>query len=815
MSSEVSADQIEIINEFLQESRDMLDNLEPTIIELGQSCQNADCWSTLGCTRSDCPHHGRSLDIPCWLNAGYIGEGDQSCPYASSEQECRSCRVLTLVNGDTGTMNAIFRLFHSMKGSAGFLELENIAHVAHAAESLLDLIRSGKIRMEAGHVDLLCQACDFARAAMDYVEGHFDDKGMAEQGEGVTARLKEAVEAAQERVKRGREEARGGAPCIPCEGGTAPVPDVSAELNFQLMITPEMTEKFVQEADELLQNAEQALLRWAETPEDRESLPALFRDIHSFKGNCGFLGFGDLERLSHVMETILDAAKSGAPLNVPAVSDRLLQMVDVLREGVAAISRGGSGALDTLDTHIAALQAALLVPASAPPPPPKPTPAAAPPSPPPAAQMKLSPPPAPAKPAEFKAPPKPEPKGAEGGSPGGGVKRQDIRVDLEKLDHLINLIGEMVIAENMLIHNPDLAGLELESFNRSAQQMSKIVRELQELAMMIRMVPVSGLFRRMIRLVHDLSVKFGKKVDLQLEGEETELDKTVIETITDPLVHLIRNSLDHGLEPPDERRKAGKAEKGVIRLCARHEEGEVWITLEDDGRGLNREKILAKAVSKGLVDGDGSDLSDKAIANLIFMPGFSTAEKVTDVSGRGVGMDVVKQNLEKIKGKIEVQSRPGGGTRFVLRIPLTLGIIDGMMVRVGDAKCIVPTLAIREAFRPQEGAITVTPEGDELVRVRENFFPVIRLHEILKKEPENRELPDGILIVMEYQDSRCALFVDEILGQQQTVIKGLSDYIGNVRWVSGCTILGNGEVCLILDVGSLIELVDAREAAAV
>ena len=815
MSHDFSADQIEIINEFLQESRDMLENLEPTIIQLGQSCQNVDCWSTLGCTDTACPHHGRDLDIPCWLHAGYIGEGGQSCPYASSEQECRSCKVFTLINGDSATMNAIFRLFHSMKGSAGFLEMENIAHVSHAAESLLDLIRSGKISMEPTHVDLLCQACDFSRAAMEYVEKHFDDKGMSEQAEEVSARLTEAVAAAQERVARGLARA-----------APPPEPPPAAAPSFELLITPEMTEKFVQEADELLQNAEQALLRWAEA-EETEALPSLFRDIHSFKGNCGFLGYADMEKLSHGVETILDAAKSGETFDIPKTSEMLLQMLDLLRDGIAGVSRGEEGRIEDLDRHLETLksvpvsgEASAAAPqAAAPPPPPEPPlvpeqkasvpPPPPPPGEPPQAASPISPP-------KGSAPPSPRPqKPKEPSLPASAaVKRQDIRVDLEKLDHLINLIGEMVIAENMLIHNPDLTGLELESFNRSAQQMSKIVRELQELAMMIRMVPVSGLFRRMIRLVHDLSVKFGKKVDLQLSGEETELDKTVIETITDPLVHLIRNALDHGLDSPEERLKAGKAEKGVIRLSARHEEGEVWITLEDDGRGLNRRKILAKAASKGLIEGDGSDLSDKAVANLIFMPGFSTADKITDVSGRGVGMDVVKQNLEKIKGKIEVHSKEGRGTRFDLRIPLTLGIIDGMMVRVGDARCIVPTLAIREAFRPTSDAITVTPDGEELVRVRENFFPVIRLHTILGKEPEARELPDGILIVMEYQENRCCLFVDEILGQQQTVIKGLSDYIGNVRWVSGCTILGNGEVCLILDVGSLMETVEPQEATA-
>jgi two-component system chemotaxis sensor kinase CheA len=336
--------------------------------------------------------------------------------------------------------------------------------------------------------------------------------------------------------------------------------------------------------------------------------------------------------------------------------------------------------------------------------------------------------------------------------------------------------------------------------------MSKIIRDLQEMAMVLRMVPVSGLFRRMIRLVHDLSAKAGKKVDLQLSGEETEVDKTVIETITDPLVHLLRNSLDHGLESPSDREKAGKSEKGLVKLSARHEEGEVWITVEDDGWGLNRDKLLAKASSKGLITGNGSDMSDKAVFNLIFAPGFSTAEKITDISGRGVGMDVVRKNLEKINGKIDVESRQGKGTRVRLRIPLTMAIIDGMLIRVGLTRCILPLLAIREIFCPELGAITVTPDGLELVKVRGQFFPIVRLHDIVNNQPGTEKLNEGVLVLVEHQETRVCLFVDEILGQQQTVIKGLSEYLGNARCVSGCTILGDGQVCLILDVGTLVEV---------
>ncbi|WP_321533206.1 chemotaxis protein CheA [uncultured Desulfuromonas sp.] len=766
MTDELSSDQIEIIQEFVQESQDMIEQLEPTIIELGQTTDNE-------------------------------------------------------------TINAVFRLFHSMKGSAGFLEFNHITSVAHAAESLLDMVRSGKKILQPEHVTLLCECCDFTKEALETVDEHFTDDAMAEKGEAMAARFHEAMDSdAAPPV----EEPVAEQPQAPPEAEAAPEQQSESEVeatkldpskieatdDLTLEITPEMVERFVQEADELLETAEQSLLEWEKEPDSQDHVALIFRSIHSFKGNSGFFGYSTLEKLSHQIENVLDVVKSGGSFATENPFEVLLNSVDALKDGLNSLTEDGRDEIDEIDILIDALKAlpsprigevlvgkgvvdeetvnealsqqkkplgdvivdmgkatkeqvdeALTT------------------------QTQTKKPATPAR----KAKPK-----------GGAVKRQDIRVDLEKLDNLINLIGELVIAENMLIHNPDLEGLELESFNKAAQQMGKLVRELQEMAMIIRMVPVSGLFRRMIRLVHDLSVKSGKKVDLKLSGESTEVDKTVIETITDPLVHILRNSMDHGLEPPDERIAAEKDETGVIRLNACHEEGEVWITLEDDGRGLNKQKILAKAITNGLVDGDGSDLTDKEIYNLIFQPGFSTADKITDISGRGVGMDVVKQNLEKIKGKVDVDSIPGQGTKIKLRIPLTLAIIDGMLVRVGTARCIVPILSIKEAFRPQPDAITVTPDNEELVRVRENFFPVVRLHELLETTPEHSDLVEAILIVLEYQGRSICLMVDEIMGQQQTVIKGLSEYIGNVRGCSGCTILGNGDVSLILDVGNLVEM---------
>ena len=756
MSMPLDDDQIEIIQEFATESRDMIEQLEPAIIELGQ-------------------------------------------------------------NSDSETINAIFRLFHSMKGSAGFLEFDHMTRVAHAAENLLDLIRNGEIDLVPDHVTLLCAACDFAKEALDMVESDYNDDAMVAPADDISERLHQAIEVAQnqdenvEATEKSEDNSQ-----------EPPAGESSGETDFpQMEITDEMRLSFVQEGNELLQNAEQGLLAWGENPEDKDSIGDIFRQIHSFKGNCGFFGFSQIEKISHQMENILDRVKSGSKLAVDNPADQLLAALDVLQQAVNNISEGKDDSVENIDQHLNDLQALIapllgdfLVEEGV-------------------KEESVS------KAVETQKKPVGEILVDQGAASKNQVdnalkkqqetiqkakakakpatrtktpaKRQDIRVELGKLDSLINLIGELVIAENMLIHNPDLKGLELENFNKAGQHMSKLVRELQEMAMTIRMIPVSGLFRRMIRLVHDISVKAGKKVDLELIGEETEMDKTVIETITDPLVHLLRNSLDHGLEPPDERIAAGKDEKGTVRLSARHEEGEVWVTIEDDGRGLNKGKILEKAISKGLIEGDGSDLTDRQINNLIFAPGFSTAEKITDISGRGVGMDVVKKNLEKIKGKIDVSSTPGEGSKITLRIPLTLAIIDGMIVRVGTATCIVPTLSMLEAFRPVMEQITITPDGEELAKVRENFLPIVRLHDILGKKPDSHDLADGILIVLEYQETRFCLFIDEILGQQQTVIKGLSDFIGNVPGVSGCTILGDGGVCLILDVGTLIDSAEKKK----
>lgn len=382
-----------------------------------------------------------------------------------------------------------------------------------------------------------------------------------------------------------------------------------------------------------------------------------------------------------------------------------------------------------------------------------------------------------------------------------------IRVDTVKLDTLFNLVGELITVENMISNNPDLEGLELPNLNKASGLLAKLTRELQEVTLAIRMLPISVLFQKMERLVRDVSRKFNKKVAFEVYGQATEVDKNIIEAVSDPLVHILRNAIDHGIESPAQRHIARKQLTGRVRLGAHYQGNEVIITVEDDGAGLSRTKILAKAERMGMLQKPAETMTDSEVWSLIFEPGFTTAAKVTDVSGRGVGMDVVRQNIEKLHGSIRVESKEGKGSRFTLRLPLTLAITNVMLVRVGAMRYAIPILAIRESFRPTEDALTTTMDGLEVVHIRDQFFPIIRLHERFGVRPTHSKLTDGILMIVGTPDKQVAFLIDEILGQQQAVMKGLSNYIGRVQGVTGCIVLHDGTIALTLDVDSLMNTI--------
>jgi two-component system chemotaxis sensor kinase CheA len=395
-------------------------------------------------------------------------------------------------------------------------------------------------------------------------------------------------------------------------------------------------------------------------------------------------------------------------------------------------------------------------------------------------------------------------------NPAGPVaKKSDgasIRVDTEKIDKLINLVGELVITQSMLsqlgnhFESPDLPVLQ-----ERLAQLERNTREIQERVMSIRMLPVAMVFNKFPRVVRDLAAKSGKDIQLILAGEETELDKTVIESIGDPLTHLIRNAADHALESPEERLALGKPAQGTVRLSAYQEGGNIYISVQDDGRGLNRDKIVAKAQASGII-GPDEQLSDEQVWLLIFRAGFSTAEKVTEVSGRGVGMDVVRRNIEGLGGTIAIKTEAGQGTTFLLKLPLTLAIVEGMAVRVGSETYLVPLLSIIESLQPSAGAVKTIVGKGQVINVRGLYIPIVRLYEAFHLEADHTEPTQAILIIVETESERVALMVDELLGQQQVVIKNLEQNFHKVDGIAGATILGDGTVGFIVDVRGMLAI---------
>ncbi len=381
-----------------------------------------------------------------------------------------------------------------------------------------------------------------------------------------------------------------------------------------------------------------------------------------------------------------------------------------------------------------------------------------------------------------------------------------IRVGIDKVDDVINLVGELVITQSMLStlgENFDIH--KIQNLLDGLSQLERNTRELQENVMRMRMLPISFSFSRFPRMVHDVSQKLGKKIELKMLGEQTELDKTVIEKIGDPLIHLVRNGLDHGIEMPEERIAAGKPETGTLTLNAYHKGGNIMIEVQEDGRGLNIEKIRAKAIEKGLISED-AELTEDQINDLIFMPGFSTADVVSDVSGRGVGMDVVRRNIHSLGGSVEVKSKLGEGSKFTVRLPLTLAILDGQTIAVGDENYIVPLVSIVESIQIKPEMVHYVAGKGEVFKLRDEYVPIIRMYEIFGANSTATQLENGLLVVVEAEGKRIALFVDDLQGQQQVVIKSLEVNYKKVEGISGATILGDGSVALILDVPGLIRL---------
>jgi len=754
----------ELVNGFIDETVDVLDDVEPTLIELSQG-------------------------------------GDAS--------------VL-----DSETINSVFRLFHSLKSSAAFLGFANIASLTHDAENVLQGVRDGKIVLTTPLIGTLCKSMDLIRNMLEAIESSQKDDGFEAPIQVNKSELQQYLggsttpptqQVPEDEVVKTSETTAKEIPMTPKE--ETPKPDATFE---DILITDEMRLSFIAEGTEQLETVEQCFMLLEKNNNDPQIMHTAYRAIHSFKGNCGFMHFNDLQDISHMLETVMEQMKDEIVKPDSSSISFMLATIDTLRETVAEMSEGGDGAVATLSAYkdliidvfpscftngvpSAVPESDVMI---------KATQQASP-------SLQLPSEPQPSEEQVVSTPTVEEstaPK-TEMDTKGSvkkkrkSIVRQDIRVDLSKLDTIINLVGELVIAESMVTRNPAVAHIDDERYYRSTHQLRRICNELQDASMSLRMVPLDGLFKKMVRVVHDLSQKIDKDIDLEIVGGDTEVDKTVIEQISDPLVHIVRNSCDHGIETAEERKKTGKAGGGHITIEGRHEGGEVWIIVKDDGRGLNRDMIIKKAITSGIIKED-EILSDDDIWRLIFHPGFSTADKITNVSGRGVGMDVVKRNVEKLNGRIDIKTLEGRGSSIIIRIPLTLAIIDGMLVQVGESKYTVPTLSIKRSLRYKEDQVTYSPEGNAILQLDDKFIPIIRLGKLFGHESAVDKLEDGILIVVDDGGNQIALFADDIIGQQQTVIKGLSPYINNARGTSGCTILGDGSVALILDIRTLVGMAE-------
>lgn len=536
---------------------------------------------------------------------------------------------------------------------------------------------------------------------------------------------------------------------------------------------------FVAEAREHIEGAEGGLLDLETHPEDQEVINLIFRAFHTIKGLAGFLNLTEIGSLAHSAETLLDKARKGELLLAGHYTDLVFQSIDMMKTMIANLqvaneNRSPLQSQDGLAELLAGLQGAsdedTANAAKAPQP----------------------------------VSPEPEVKLQSGADHRATAADEKIKVSTTRLDDLVNMAGELVIAQLMVAEEVTNNLPQHHALNQKVAHQDKIIRELQELSISMRMVPMTGVFQRMARLVRDLSHKAGKDIRFVSNGEDTELDRHVVDKISDPLVHMIRNSIDHGVEPSDVRTAAGKPVGGRIELRAFHQAGSVVIEIEDDGKGLDRDSILKRAIEHGVVD-SGQDMSDEDIFKLIFHPGLSTAREITDVSGRGVGMDVVKKNIEALRGKIEISSVLGQGTTFTIRMPLTLAIIDGQVVRIGSHRYIVPISSIIHTLRPRPDQLSSLQNRGEMVLVRDHLLPLVRLHRLFDVVPSSEDPTEALLVIVEEDGRQCCLLVDELLAQKQVVIKGLGEAMGRVAGVSGGAIMGDGRVCLILDIPGLME----------
>jgi len=675
---------------------------------------------------------------------------------------------LNLETADDEVLNGIFRCAHSVKGGAATFGFSDVAELTHQMESLLDKLRRHELQPTAAMVDVLLESADASRGLL-----------ARHQAGGVGD-----APPTGDLVQRIRVLASGGMSAAPAVVKPVPAP-VVVEVAVVVSPTPQVAGRRTLEIT--IQKLEQ--------PSQADAIAELFRDIPGL-GDIKVITAEGPDRRFEVLTTSTD--------------DDLLDLFafHVAREHVVIIEK--VAATPTVTADAASAEAPVVSPALAALAPPKfelhstsddfgffdgapgaPGTAVVPITP--SLHAPIEDPAAKSARSNAKSP------AASNAAPEAAT----IRVAISKVDQLINLVGELVITQAMLAQNSRALDPALyQQLLTGLTDLDRNTRDLQESVMSIRMIPMSIVFSRFPRMLRDLASKLGKKVDFVTQGEATELDKGLVEKITDPLTHLVRNSCDHGIEMPEDRLRAGKAETGTITLSAAHQGGSIVIEVRDDGKGMSRERILTKARERGL---DVSDqMTDAEVWQLIFAPGFSTAEVVTDVSGRGVGMDVVKRNITSLNGTVEIESTEGVGMKVSVRLPLTLAIMDGMSVGVGNEVYILPLSSVVESFQIKADVVSTVGQGAQLVKVRDEYMPVIELEKVFQVPRFGEEKTSDIMVVIEADGSRVVLLVDELLGQQQVVVKNLESNYRKVPNISGATILGDGKVALILDTGALV-----------
>lgn len=669
-------------------------------------------------------------------------------------------------------INTIFRIMHTIKGSSAMMEYNSLMTIAHRAEDLFSIIRDKTMDVVPESLrpelfDLLFQAIDFFRGELEHIE---NEQPLTENIDTLLGKINRLID----QIHSGGQPADAGDPSANTAGQA---PDAAG----QPAAPP----------------APPAPPAGGGSPVGFPYGLQVF-----FDEGCGMENLRAYMLLNTIREFCSDADMTYEPQGVesdPATADQIVESGFMLHfrnqadrdNAIHAVT--GSGVVRTYQAMDAAAPAPQAEQAA-------PAPAAAAPAPAPAAA-------APAQQGAPSAPQKAAPGPQKAAPPAAHHKESLISVNLNKLDQLAAVVGEIVITESMVTASPDLKGLKLDSFTKSARQLRKLTDELQDVSMSLRMVSVSGTFQKMNRIVRDMCKKLGKQARLVLEGEDTEVDKTIVDSIGDPIMHIVRNSMDHGIEEsPEARIAAGKDPVGQIILSARHTGSEVIIQVKDDGQGVNYDAVLSKAIRNGLAQPD-VEYSHKDILNFLMAPGFSTNTEVTEFSGRGVGMDVVKKNVEEVGGTVSITSEPGQGMTTTLKIPLTMAIMDGMEVSVGGSIFTIPIHNIRQSFKITREDLIQDASGGELFRCMGNFYPVIRMRDLYRMDSGCTDIQDGILIWLESGDLSYCLFVDKLLGEQKVVVKPLPAYLTrfNIKasGIAGCTILGDGNISIILDVANL------------